>query len=75
MPRLKITFDVFRPNRDFKRTATGVPAYRVSICKYTDPAPTLADMQVLIPLAYPSALKFAVVRRWPRRATHVPRSC
>ncbi|EDQ90845.1 uncharacterized protein MONBRDRAFT_23911 [Monosiga brevicollis MX1] len=55
----KITFDVFRPSREFRKTDPGMPAAAVVVCSFKADVPHLAVIERLSLEAHPVPLKFA----------------
>jgi hypothetical protein len=59
----KINFDVFKPNRSFRKTdSCHEPDFRLCICRFTDPPPSLTEIQSLIDVYGNSKVKFCIVQ-------------
>jgi hypothetical protein len=58
----QITFDVWKPaKKRFKRKGGTTPDFRLCVCNYSDPLPSVDNLQHLIQLSCPVPVKFAIV--------------
>ncbi|KXJ08375.1 uncharacterized protein LOC110248912 [Exaiptasia diaphana] len=55
-----IDFDVYLPGAHFKKSDPGKPAFCISVCRYSDPPPSLAVLNNLAQQCHPVPLKFAL---------------
>jgi len=60
-PAICVDWDVYKNTSKYKKSNPGVPDYRVAVCPFTDSVPPLRIIEPLSRLAYPAALKVAVV--------------
>jgi len=57
----QISFDVYQPGLNFKKTDPGCPDFCITVCRFCDPPPSLAALTVLRKECCPVPLKIALV--------------
>lgn len=58
---LQLAFDVYQPGLKFKKTDPGPPDFCITVCRYCEPPPSLADLTFLSQQCFPVPLKIALV--------------
>ncbi|XP_028413147.1 tRNA-splicing endonuclease subunit Sen54-like [Dendronephthya gigantea] len=59
--KFQITYDVFQPQKNFRKTNPGLPNYCICVCKFSEPPPTIGEMNFMASQAHPVPLKYAVI--------------
>ena len=59
--KFQITYDVFQPQKNFRKTNPGLPDHSICICKFSESPPTIGEMNFMASQSYPVPLKYAVV--------------
>ncbi|XP_046855724.1 tRNA-splicing endonuclease subunit SEN54-like isoform X2 [Xenia sp. Carnegie-2017] len=59
--RFKITYNVYQPQKNFKKSDPGLPNHCICVCRFCDSPPTIGEMNQMAAAAHPVPLKYAVV--------------